>query len=107
MNVRCWPGLGLVGVLLGLMSTLAGAQPPATSHPGWRAKNRLFVGTCYQPFDRTFNMEFGYWQENYEQWSIFTRNGVTNEDEANRFFSFDDRLNRAAQRLARTLERQS
>lgn len=43
----------------------------------------------YKPVDRCFNMEFGYWQENYTEWSIFTENGITNEAEANAFFSFD------------------
>lgn len=40
-------------------------------------------------FDRCFNMEFGYWDENYEQWDIFVENGIRNEEEANRFFGFD------------------
>jgi hypothetical protein len=43
----------------------------------------------FRSVDRSFNMEFGYWDENYEQWKMFTDNGVTNETEANRFFSFD------------------
>jgi uroporphyrinogen decarboxylase len=43
----------------------------------------------YRPFDRCFNMEFGYWDENYQQWDLFTENGITNEAEANEFFSFD------------------
>ncbi len=43
----------------------------------------------FQNVDRSFNMEFGYWDENYEQWKMFTDNGITNEEEANRFFSFD------------------
>jgi len=43
----------------------------------------------YRPVDRCFNMEFGYWDENYREWSIFTENGITNEWEANIFFNFD------------------
>ncbi len=43
----------------------------------------------YLPFDRTVNMEFGYWDDNYKQWDIFADNGITNEDEANRFFSLE------------------
>lgn len=43
----------------------------------------------YQPVDRCFNMEFGYWEENFEQWDIFTANGITNNAEADRFFNFD------------------
>lgn len=43
----------------------------------------------YQSVDRCFNMEFGYWAENFRQWSIFTENGIKNNDEADVFFSFD------------------
>ncbi|MCE5199505.1 MAG: uroporphyrinogen decarboxylase family protein [Armatimonadota bacterium] len=43
----------------------------------------------YKTVDRCFNMEFGYWDENYHEWSIFTENGITNEGEANVFFNFD------------------
>jgi uroporphyrinogen decarboxylase len=43
----------------------------------------------YKPVDRCFNMEFGYWEENFHQWDIFVKNGVTSNDEANVFFNFD------------------
>jgi len=43
----------------------------------------------YKPVDRCFNMEFGYWQENYDQWPIFVDNGITDEGQANAFFNFD------------------
>ena len=43
----------------------------------------------FQSVDRSFNWEFGYWEENYQQWDIFTKNGITNEGEANEFFAFD------------------
>ena len=43
----------------------------------------------YKPVDRCFNMEFGYWLENYKQWSIFLENGITNNVEADLFFNFD------------------
>ncbi|MFA5205530.1 MAG: uroporphyrinogen decarboxylase family protein [Lentisphaeria bacterium] len=43
----------------------------------------------YQPVDRCFNMEFGYWEENYHLWKPFVDNRITNEGEANRFFNFD------------------
>ena len=43
----------------------------------------------YQPVDRCFNMEFGYWKDNFKQWPIFVANGITNNDEADVFFSFD------------------
>jgi uroporphyrinogen decarboxylase len=43
----------------------------------------------YQTVDRSFNMEFGYWDENYTQWDLFVNNGIKNEWEANQFFAFD------------------
>jgi len=42
-----------------------------------------------QSFDRCFNMEFGYWEENYREWDIFLEHGITNEAQANVFFGFD------------------
>ena len=44
----------------------------------------------YRPVDRSFNMEFGYWNENFTQWDLFVDNGVRNNGEADRFFNFDD-----------------
>jgi len=43
----------------------------------------------FQSVDRSFNMEFGYWEENYTQWDLFLDNGITTEEEANIFFAFD------------------
>ena len=43
----------------------------------------------FKSIDRSFNMEFGYWPENYTQWDLFRDNGITNEQEANKFFGFD------------------
>jgi uroporphyrinogen decarboxylase len=43
----------------------------------------------YRPVDRSFNMEFGYWNENYQLWPMFYENKITNEAEANLFFNFD------------------
>lgn len=43
----------------------------------------------YKAVDRCFNMEFGYWDENYSEWSIFVDNKITNESEANTYFNFD------------------
>ncbi|MDP6542680.1 MAG: uroporphyrinogen decarboxylase family protein [Phycisphaerae bacterium] len=42
-----------------------------------------------KPVDRSFNMEFGYWTENFTQWNIFADNGITNNDEAHAFFNMD------------------
>lgn len=43
----------------------------------------------YKPVDRCFNMEFGYWQENFDVWSMFKDNGITNNSEGDAYFSFD------------------
>ncbi len=40
-------------------------------------------------FDRTFNMEFGYWDENFTDWALFRDHGITNNTEADLFFNFD------------------
>ena len=44
----------------------------------------------YESVDRCFNMEFGYWKENFTQWRIFRDHGVTNNAEADAFFAFDE-----------------
>ena len=43
----------------------------------------------YRPVDRCFNMEFGYWEENFHLWPIFVENGITNNVDADIFFNFD------------------
>lgn len=43
----------------------------------------------YEPVDRCFNMEFGYWDENFTEWPLFYKNGITNNEEADIFFNFD------------------
>lgn len=42
-----------------------------------------------QSVDRSFNMEFGYWDENFTEWKMFRDNGIRNNSEADEFFSFD------------------
>lgn len=43
----------------------------------------------YKPVDRSFNMEFGYWNENFKEWPLFYENGIRNNEEADIFFNFD------------------
>ena len=43
----------------------------------------------YRPVDRCFNMEFGYWADNFEKWPIFKQNNITNNEQAEIFFNFD------------------
>jgi uroporphyrinogen decarboxylase len=43
----------------------------------------------YKPVDRCFNMEFGYWTENFKVWDIFYENGIENNRQANELLGFD------------------
>ncbi len=43
----------------------------------------------YKPIDRCFNMEFGYWDENFIEWEEFAANGVKTNEDADVFFNFD------------------
>ncbi len=43
----------------------------------------------YEPVDRCFNREFGYWKENYLEWPGLVDNNIETEGEANIYFSFD------------------
>jgi hypothetical protein len=43
----------------------------------------------YKPVDRCFNMEFGYWKENFQRWPIFVENNIADNDQADIFFNFD------------------
>jgi len=52
----------------------------------------------YQSVDRCFNMEFGYWEDNYQLWPMFVNNGITNEAQANVYFNFD-RIHNAGGRI--------
>ncbi|MCX6374897.1 MAG: hypothetical protein NTU88_02445, partial [Armatimonadetes bacterium] len=68
-------------------------QTVAPCRPKWKGamtdRERFNNQMHYKPVDRCFNMEFGYWDENYKLWPMFVENGITNETEANRYFSFD------------------
>jgi hypothetical protein len=61
--------------------------------PKWKGvmtdRERFNRQMHYQPVDRCFNMEFGYWDENFTEWPIFYENGIRNNEEADIFFNFD------------------
>jgi hypothetical protein len=61
--------------------------------PKWNGvltdRERFNAQMHYLPFDRCFNMEFGYWDENFTRWPLFYENGITNNEEADIFFNFD------------------
>jgi hypothetical protein len=47
----------------------------------------------YKPVDRCFNMEFGYWDENFKIWKMFVENNITNNGQADVFLNFDKNVN--------------
>ena len=61
--------------------------------PKWKGtmtdRERFNRQMHYEPVDRCFNMEFGYWQENFTTWPLFIDNGVTSNPDADIFFNFD------------------
>jgi len=61
--------------------------------PPWRstmsARQRFNAQMHYRTIDRSFNMEFGYWDENFTAWDIFLKNGIRTNEDADLFFNFD------------------
>ena len=61
--------------------------------PRWKGtlsdRERFNRQMHYQSVDRCFNMEFGYWDENFTEWDLFRKNGIQNNAEADVFFNFD------------------
>lgn len=53
------------------------------------ARERFNRQMHYRSVDRCFHMEFGYWDENFDQWDIFVQNGIRSNEEADIFFGFD------------------
>jgi uroporphyrinogen decarboxylase len=68
-------------------------DPITPIRPKWQGtmtdRQRFNAQMHYQPVDRCFNMEFGYWDENFELWPLFKDNGIQNNWEADIFFNFD------------------
>ena len=66
---------------------------PTPIRPKWRGtmtdRERFNRQMHYQPIDRCFNMEFGYWQECFDQWPLFRKHGIRSNGQADVFFSFD------------------
>lgn len=68
-------------------------MPVTPCRPKWKSamtdRERFNNQMHYRPVDRCFNMEFGYWEENFHVWPIFVNNGITDNDQADVFFNFD------------------
>jgi len=62
--------------------------------PPWKStmtsRERFIKQMHYEPIDRTVNMEFGYWDENFTDWDLFVEHNVTNHDEGHQLFNFDN-----------------
>ena len=43
----------------------------------------------FEPVDRCFNREFGYWDDNFTAWPIFRDRGITSNEQADRALGFD------------------
>ena len=52
-------------------------------------RERFLRQMNFKSVDRTVNIEFGYWRENFKKWNLFTDNNIENNEEADVFFSFD------------------
>ncbi len=65
-------------------------EPIRTKWKSAMTDRERFVNQMHhKPADRCFNMEFGWWQECFDQWPMFRENGIRDEGQGNRFFSFD------------------
>ena len=53
------------------------------------ARERFLRQMNFKSVDRTVNMEFGYWDENFTEWKMFRDNNITKNAEADVFFNFD------------------
>jgi hypothetical protein len=68
-------------------------SPLSRLHPPWpgtlTARERFRRQLHRLPVDRCFNMEFGYWDDNFRIWPLFRDHGITSNAEADVFLSFD------------------
>ena len=52
-------------------------------------RERFNAQMHYQPIDRSVNMEFGFWGENFTEWPLFYENDIKDNWEVEFFFNFD------------------
>ena len=52
-------------------------------------RERFNAQMHHQPVDRSVNIEFGFWHENFQEWPLFKDNGVEHNGQVDEFFSFD------------------
>jgi|GEM_PF-3310058 len=51
-------------------------------------RERLNRKMNHQSVDRCFNMEFGYWDENFSRWAMFRDHAFRNNHKADRLLNF-------------------
>ncbi len=65
-------------------------KPFLPQWPGTMTERERFRRQMHhEPVDRCFNMEFGYWDDNFKLWPMFRDHGITNNDDADIFLNFD------------------
>lgn len=65
-------------------------KPIREKWKGYMTDRERFINQMhYKPFDRCFNMEFGYWNENFKEWNVFVENNIKNNRQADILFNFD------------------
>ncbi len=69
------------------------STPIKMLRPKWKGtmtdRERFNRQMHYKSVDRCFNREFGYWIENFTQWSMFRNNGIANNEQADIALGFD------------------
>ncbi len=68
-------------------------SPIQPFRPKWRGtlteRERFRRQMHHESVDRCFNMEFGYWDDNFKLWPMFRDHGITNNNDADVFLNFD------------------
>lgn len=69
-------------------------KPFLRKWPGTMTERERFRRQMHhEPVDRCFNMEFGYWDDNFKLWPMFRNHGITNNEDADVFLNFDRTAN--------------
>ena len=75
------------------MKTNDRSSPTEPIRPKWAGtmteRERFRRQMHHQSVDRCFNREFGYWDDNFDLWPIFSDHGIRTNDEADVFLNFD------------------
>jgi uroporphyrinogen decarboxylase len=64
--------------------------PPAKWPGSLSDRERFLRQMRFQPVDRCFNREFGFWNDNFTLWPMFRERGIADNGTAERWLNFDD-----------------